>query len=116
MNNLLTLHKDIDTKDMDAWNEECYYAHKQTEMGGRYPSDFTGGFGPEEFMLKEADDGKYVIKTNNFANHRQNLAGETTLYLDLYTNYSRPNQKHERLLIRTEDVKKKDYIGEIIWN
>ena len=40
----------------------------------------------------------------------------TTLYLDLYTNYSKPNQKHERILIRTEDVKKKDYIGEIIWD
>ncbi|MBR6355586.1 MAG: DUF2135 domain-containing protein [Alphaproteobacteria bacterium] len=146
MNNLLSLHPEVDTGDLDkdfifdmpvdirvvlSWstdntdidlhvidplNEECFYGHKETALGGRYPHDFTQGFGPEEFMLKKAADGKYVIRTNNFGDHRQSISGATTLYLDLYTNYARKNQKHERVFVRTENVKDKNSIGEIVWD
>ena len=33
-----------------------------------------------------------------------------------YPNYSRPNQKHERVFVRTENVKEKNAIGEITWS
>lgn len=145
LNNLLSLHPDVDTQGLNkefifampvdirivlSWStdntdidlhvidpreEECYYGHKSTEIGGRYPHDFTQGFGPEEFMLKRAIDGKYIIRTNNFGDHRQSISGATTLYLDLYTNYSRPDQKHERVFVRTENVKERNSIGEIVW-
>ena len=145
LNNLLSLHPDVDTDGLDkefifampvdirvvlSWstdntdidlhvidplNEECYYGHKETAIGGRYPHDFTQGFGPEEFMLKKAADGKYVIRTNNFGDHRQSISGATTLYLDLYTNYAKENQTHERVFVRTENVKEKNSIGEIVW-
>lgn len=145
MNNLLSLHPEVDTKDMnkdlifampvdvrivlgwstdntdidlhvvDPLNEECYYGHKETQIGGRYPHDFTRGFGPEEFMTKKAADGKYVVRTNNFGDHRQSISGPTTLYLDLYTNYSKPNQNHERILVRAGQVKDKNEIGDIVW-
>ena len=111
-----TDNTDIDLHVVDPYNEECYYGHKATEIGGRYPHDFTQGFGPEEFMLKKAANGKYIIRTNNFGDHRQSISGPTTLYLDLYTNYSRPNQKHERVFVRTENVKEKNSIGEITWD
>lgn len=110
-----TDNTDIDLHVIDPMDEECYYGHKNTAIGGRYPHDFTQGFGPEEFMLKKAIDGKYVIRTNNFGDHRQSVSGATTLYLDLYTNYSRPDQKHERVFVRTENVKDKNDIGDIVW-
>lgn len=146
MNNLLALHPEIDTKDMNkefifampvdirivlGWStdntdidlhvvdpigEECYYGHKETQIGGRYPHDFTQGFGPEEFMLKKAANGKYVVRTNNFGDHRQSISGPSTLYLDLYTNYGREDQKHERLLVRAGQVKDKNEIGDITWS
>lgn len=145
MNNLLSLHPEVNTEDLDkefifampvdirvvlSWStdstdidlhvtdplqEECFYGHKNTLIGGRYPHDFTQGFGPEEFMLKKAVNGKYVIHTNNFGDHRQSISGPTTIYLDLYTNYARQNQKHERVLVRTENVKENNSIGEIVW-
>lgn len=145
MNNLLSLHPEVDTGDLNkklifnmpvdirvvlSWStdntdidlhvvdplgEECFYGHRETAIGGRYPHDFTQGFGPEEFMLKKAADGKYVIKTDNFGDHRQSISGATTLYLDLYTNYARADQKHERVFVRTENVKDKNAIGEIVW-
>lgn len=146
MNNLLALHPEIDTKDInkefifpmpvdirivlgwstdntdidlhviDPLNEECYYRHKDTQIGGRYTCDFTRGFGPEEFMIKKAANGKYIIRTNNFGDHRQSISGPSTLYLDIYTNYGKKNQTKERLLIRAGQVKDKNEIGDIIWS
>ena len=111
-----TDNTDIDLHVVDPMGEECYYGHKETQIGGRYPHDFTQGFGPEEFMLKKAANGKYVIRTNNFGDHRQSISGPSTLYLDLYTNYGRENQNHERLLVRAGQVKDKNEIGDITWS
>lgn len=110
-----TDNTDIDLHVVDPFNEECYYGHKNTQIGGRYAHDFTQGFGPEEFMLKKAANGKYVVRTNNFGDHRQSISGPSTLYLDLYTNYGRADEKHERLLVRAGDVKDKNEIGDITW-
>ena len=67
-------------------------------------------------MLKKAANGKYVIRTNNFGDHRQSISGPSTLYLDLYTNYGRADEKHERVLVRSGEVKDKNEIGDIIWS
>ena len=110
-----TDNTDMDLYVIDPVNEECYYRNKLTAIGGRYPHDFREGFGPEEYMVKKAVDGKYTIRTNNFADGRQSIAGATTVYLDIYTDYGRPNQKHERTFVRTENVKDNNTIGEIVW-
>jgi len=106
---------DIDLHVIDPNGEECFFNHKETAIGGRYAHDFTGGFGPEEFMLKKAVKGKYSVRTNNFGDHRQSIAGPTTVYLDIYTDYATPKQKHERVFVRTENVKEKNDIGEVVW-
>ena len=111
-----TDNTDMDLHVVDPLGEECYYGRKLTAIGGRYAHDFREGFGPEEFMLKKAVNGKYEIRTNNFSDRRQSIAGPTTVYLDIYTDYSRPNQKHERVFVRTENVKEKNSIGEVIWD
>ena len=110
-----TDNTDIDLHVVDPLKEECYYGHRATQAGGRYAHDFTQGFGPEEFMIKKATNGKYSVRTNNFGDHRQSISGPTTIYLDLYTRYGTPAEKHERLLVRTENVKERNEIGEIVF-
>ena len=110
-----TDNTDIDLHVVDPLKEECYYGHRATQAGGRYAHDFTQGFGPEEFMIKKAPNGKYSVRTNNFGDHRQSISGPTTIYLDLYTHYGTPAEKHERLLVRTENVKERNEIGEIVF-
>lgn len=110
-----TDNTDMDLHVVDPIGEDCYYGNKLTAIGGRYPHDFTQGFGPEEYMIKKAVDGKYTIRTNNFADRRQSISGATTVYLDIYTNYGSPDQKHERTFVRTENVKEDNTIGEVVW-
>jgi hypothetical protein len=64
-------------------------------------------------MLKKAIPGNYSIFTNNYGDHRQDLLGPSTLYLDIYTRYGSPDESHQRILVRTAEAKEKNEIGSI---
>jgi tetratricopeptide (TPR) repeat protein len=102
---------DIDLHVTDPLGEKCYFSHKETYTGGKITDDMTGGYGPEEFTIKSALEGKYTVNTNYFSDSRQSIAGPVTLYLDLYTYYGTTNEKHQRLLIRADSVKENSVIG-----
>jgi len=104
---------DIDIHVRDPYGETAFYENRQTRIGGRVSEDITDGFGPEEFMLKNAVDGDYEIWTNNYGDSRQSISGPTTLYLDIYTFYGTKNQTHKRVLVRTENVKENNVIGTV---
>ncbi|MGI6524272.1 MAG: VIT domain-containing protein [Bdellovibrionota bacterium] len=111
-----TDNTDIDLHVKDPYDENCFYGRRLTTIGGRYTNDFTDGFGPEEFMLKKAAKGTYQIKTNNFGDRRQSISGPTTLYLDIFTYYGTAEETHQRILVRTENIKEDNVIGEINFN
>jgi len=108
-----TDNTDIDLHVKDPYGEITYYGHKKSRIGGRLTTDLTAGFGPEEFMLKKAINGDYVISTNNFANRRQGISGPTVLYLDIYTYYGSSKETHKRVLLRTDKVKETSAIGTV---
>ena len=62
----VVLSWDSDNSDMDLWvtdpnGEKCYYSNNLTYQGGLISDDFTGGYGPEEFVLRDAKPGKYKV-------------------------------------------------------
>lgn len=114
----IVLNWDTDNSDMDLWvtdpnGEKCYYSHKQTQIGGLISDDFTGGYGPEEFLIKEAIEGKYKIQANYYGSREQTLIGPTTVYLDIYTYYSTGKEKKETITLRLSNKKETIDIGEI---
>lgn len=108
-----TDNTDIDLHIKDPYENHTYYGDRFSRVGGRLSVDLTQGFGPEEFMLKKAVDGSYEIFTNNFGDRRQSVSGPTVLYLDIYTFYGTKKQTHQRVLVRTENVKQDNVIGNI---
>jgi hypothetical protein len=108
-----TDNTDIDIHVTDPYNEKAYYGNRLTRIGGRVSPDLTQGFGPEEFMLKKAVNGDYNISTNNFGDRRQSISGPTVIYLDIYTFYGSKKQTHQRVLVRTENVKEDNIIGTV---
>lgn len=100
-----------DDTDIDLWvtdpnNERCYYSHKETEIGGRLSDDFTGGFGPEQFLLKKAVKGKYKIRTNFFGEQQVGIAGPTAIMAEIYINYATGRQ--ERKIVVFQNQKEND--------
>ena len=98
---------DIDLWVIDPDNEKCFYGHKRTKIGGLISDDMTEGFGPEQFILKDAIKGSYNIKVKYFANSKQKISGPTFLKLTIHKNYGRKNETKKIQLVRlinTDDI------------
>ncbi len=101
---------DSDNCDIDLWvtdplNEKCFYSNQLTKAGGRISLDCTGGYGPEEFMIRKAIKGKYQIQANYYGSSAQTLSGLTTIQVKLITNYGRKNEKTQSITRRLSDEK-----------
>ncbi len=106
----VVINWDTDACDIDLWvtdprGEKCYYSNKLTAVGGRMSDDFTGGYGPEEFIIKKAIPGNYIIEANYFGNSSQSLTGATTIQVQMFTNYGRKSVKTQEITRRLETNK-----------
>jgi hypothetical protein len=98
---------DADNSDMDLWvtdpnGERCFFGNRFTYQGGRLSRDFTGGYGPEEFSLREAKPGKYKVEANFFGERQQVVAGATTLQVKLITHFGTPRAKEQTVTLRLQ--------------
>jgi tetratricopeptide (TPR) repeat protein len=108
---------DADNSDMDLWvtdpnGEKCYYAHRLTYQGGRMSRDFTGGYGPEEFSLRQAKPGKYRIETNFYGSRQQVVAGATTLQVKLTSGFGTDAAKDQMITLRLKGKGDSVFVGE----
>jgi hypothetical protein len=110
---------DADNTDMDLWvtdpnGEKCFYSHRDTKIGGHMSPDYTGGYGPEEFLLKRAQPGKYLVHVNYYGNRQQVIAGATTVQLEMTTDFAKPNAKTEAVTLRLQGSKEVIKVGEFV--
>lgn len=110
---------DADNTDIDLWvtdpnGEKAYYAHRLTYQGGAMSRDFTGGYGPEEFSLKKAKPGKYLVQAQFYGHRQQVVAGATTLQLKLTTGFGTAKQQDQAVTLRLKGSKEVVTVGEFV--
>lgn len=105
---------DLDLHVIEPTNEECYYSHTKTAIGGRFSKDFTEGYGPEQYIIRNAVKGKYQIKTNYYGETELTENGPATIMVEIYTTKA---GKTSRILktIQLGKVKENQVLAEIIW-
>ncbi len=108
---------DSDNSDMDLWvtdpnGERCYYGNRNTYQGGLLSDDFTGGYGPEEFVLKDAKPGKYKVEANFFGDRQQIVTGATTLSMMLSTGWATTRQNDRTVTLRLSGKSETVFVGE----
>jgi TonB-dependent SusC/RagA subfamily outer membrane receptor len=109
----------MNNTDIDLWvtdpnGEKCYYSHTRTVIGGRISHDMTQGFGPEQFMLRNAMPGTYKIEINYYGDRQVTLAGPTTIMAELYTHYGTQQEKKELIVLQMKkDDKGAVYVGDL---
>ena len=96
---------DTDMTDMDLWvtepaGEKCFYGHALTTVGGMISRDFTGGYGPEEYLVRHALSGAYRVQANFYGSRSQSLTGPTTVRALVITDFARPTEKRQSLTLR----------------
>jgi tetratricopeptide (TPR) repeat protein len=107
---------DSDNTDIDLWvidpsEEKVYFGHRLSYQGGAMSRDFIGGYGPEEFSLRNAKPGIYTVKAYFYGNRQQIIAGATTLMLRLSTGFGTPRQKDENITLRLSGQGKEIEVG-----
>ena len=112
----VVLSWDTDNCDMDLWvtdpkDEKCYYQNTLTYLGGKISHDVTQGYGPEEFMLKKAENGKYKVQVDYFGTHSQKQLMPVSLRITFYTHFGTPQQKQEETTVRLSNTKEVIEVG-----
>jgi len=109
---------DADNCDIDLWvddpnGERAMYNHPLTHQGGRMSRDFTGGYGPEVFLVRTPKPGKYTVRINYYGDSRQTALGPVTAQVRLITGFGTPEEKEKLITVRLVDRKESLVIGSI---
>lgn len=109
---------DANDCDIDLWvtdpnGETAKYDFPLTFQGGMLSRDFTGGYGPEEFLLRQAKPGAYRVRINYYGDRRQTALGPVTAQVRLITNFGTPNQQEKRLTVRLKSRQETLDIGTV---
>ena len=104
---------DIDIHVLEPNGEEAFYQNRRTAEGGFVSEDVTTGYGPEEYLKKELESGKYKVLSNYFASHQTALTGATTVTATVYTDWGTAQEKRQVLTLRLDKPKDKHLVGEV---
>ena len=113
----VALSWDADNTDIDLWvtdpnGEKAYYGNRISYQGGRMSQDYTGGYGPETFSLKQAKPGKYKVEANFYGHNQQIVASATTLQLKLTTRFATREQQEQTVTLRLKGRSEVVMVGE----
>jgi len=107
---------DIDLWVIDPRGEKCFYKNNKTQIGGKLSNDITQGYGPEEFRLKNAIEGKYAVDVNFYGSRKQTLLRNITVRAIVYTNFGSDNEDKKILTLQLEPNKEGEYtVGELMF-
>ena len=104
---------DIDLHIIDPNLEECYYSHPKTEQGGRLSKDMTQGFGPEQFVLKNAKKGFYYVKIKYFGDRKQKVETPTFMKVTIFKNQGTSDEEKSIQIVRLVKDDKEEMIAKI---
>lgn len=101
----VTLRWDLDDTDIDLHvtdpnGEEVYYGHRESYQGGAISRDFTAGYGPEEFVLRDPKPGEYRVAVRYFGSRLARLSRGATVNIALQTGFGTPTMRQATISLR----------------
>ncbi|MES2765262.1 MAG: DUF2135 domain-containing protein, partial [Bacteroidota bacterium] len=70
-------------------------------------------YGPEEFLLKTATDGKYKVQVNYYGTRSQKVSGPTTIQMQLFTRFGTQAEQKQEVTVRLSEQSRVVDIGEL---
>ncbi|CAF1352382.1 unnamed protein product, partial [Rotaria sordida] len=61
---------------------------------------FTTHYTSQQYLVRKAVKGTYIVRAKYFANHQQSLTGATTIMIHIYKYYGQSNQQKEIVTLR----------------
>ena len=107
---------DIDLWVVDPYKEKTFYSNKISRIGGKISNDITQGYGPEEFMIKDAVAGNYIIQANYYGNSQQKTTIPVTIRAQIFSNFSMGNEVQKEIVLRLKNQKAVIDSGEYLYH
>lgn len=107
---------DLNDTDIDLWvidpnGEASYFGHRATFQGGRQSRDFTGGYGPEEFVLRNPKPGRYRVEVNYYGSTVARLTRGAIVRVQLQTGFGTPGVQLQTLTLRLAEKSGRIAVG-----
>ncbi|MEK7412974.1 MAG: VIT domain-containing protein, partial [Planctomycetota bacterium] len=93
---------DIDLHVIQPNSEEAFYGHNRTSTGGLVSDDVTQGYGPEEYLIRRAENGAYQIRCKFYGSRQQTLLGPATVTATVYLDWGRSTERSQRMTLRLD--------------
>ncbi|MDM8542294.1 VIT domain-containing protein [Desulfococcaceae bacterium HSG9] len=104
---------DVDIHIFEPTGEHAYYNYNLTNIGGLVSRDFRDGYGPEEYVLRKAIPGDYIIKAHYYGSSQQDICGTCTVIVTAFTNYGRSTENKQILTLRLDTPGDQIQVGKI---
>jgi len=85
---------DMDLKVTEPSGEKVSYKNSNSSWGGHLSDDMTSGFGPEQYLIRNAQPGDYEAAIDYFSENVLNPNGAVVARILAYRNWGRENQDH----------------------
>eukprot|EP01124_Arcella_intermedia_P006115 TRINITY_DN13585_c0_g4_i1.p1 TRINITY_DN13585_c0_g4~~TRINITY_DN13585_c0_g4_i1.p1 ORF type:complete len:508 (-),score=118.96 TRINITY_DN13585_c0_g4_i1:12-1406(-) len=89
---------DIELHVVEPNDEVCYVFNNKTSNGGLLSKDFTRGYGPEEYIIRNATRGVYQLFC--YLRSAQNNRYGNTILVSIWLNYGNPTNEKEYFIVR----------------
>ena len=111
----VTASWNVDEADMDLWvdeptGERVMYSNPLSSRGGRLSNDMTNGYGPEEYIIREAAPGKYEVRMNYYRSDIVNPNGAVTLRAHIFRGWGTRKQTMETVDLEFTNDEEDDYL------
>ncbi|MCP4149557.1 MAG: DUF2135 domain-containing protein [bacterium] len=101
---------DMNLRITDPLMEKHDYLRKLSTIGGKLSGNVEEGYGPEEYVVKKAPEGKYKIYVNTRGRWPR---APITLQVDIFTDYGRKNEARKSITLSLTGGNNNIYVGEI---
>ncbi|WP_100613022.1 carboxypeptidase-like regulatory domain-containing protein [Confluentibacter lentus] len=85
----------INLQVIDPSRETCNYENPKTKQGGQLAQNMSQGYGPEEFILKNAKKGSYFVMVNYSLRDTEETTKPTYIKLTMFKDYGKPTETRE---------------------
>jgi len=77
--------------------------------------DFTGGYGPEEYLIRKAIPGEYIFRVKVFSPLVQTQTGGVTVFVTITLNAGRSNAEEKYIVVRLTKPKEVVEVAKVIF-
>ncbi len=95
---------DVDLHVYEPAGGHCYYGHRSTRTG-LLTTDVTQGYGPEMYVSRRTQPGRYRVTAHYFASRADRLSARTKVYASIIRGYGTPQESVERKVVTLEEGK-----------